>query len=120
MSSDQIERKLKAVPVRTLSAEADTEIVAAIRAAAGEARPWYLRPVPLWQAAAACLVLCVATWLVGTTGRVSTAPPVDTGVAAESRNVVVRLDKPLFREVSLPVDRVNVSRWQFCISPVTE
>lgn len=120
MSSDELERKLRAVPVRALSADADAEIIAAIRAAAGRARPWYARPVPLWQAAAACLVLCAATWLLGGTGRTPTAPSVDSGAAPESSSVVVRLDEPLFREVSSALDRMDVSRWQLCMSPVTE
>jgi hypothetical protein len=120
MSNDELERRLRAVPIRALSADAEAEIIAAVRAAAGQARPWHARPIPLWQAAAACLLLCTATWLLGGTGRTATTTPVDRGAAPESSRIVVRLDEPLFRELSPPLNRLDVSRWQLCLSPVTE
>ncbi len=119
MSRDEFEHKLKAVPVRSLSARADAEIVAAVRAATGQACPWYVRSVPLWHAAAACILLCAATWLLGSIGRTPTTLRGDRSTGLEAGSVVVHFDEPLFRETS-SLDRMDVSRWRVCMSPVTE
>ncbi|MBN2445938.1 MAG: hypothetical protein JXO22_04395, partial [Phycisphaerae bacterium] len=94
------------------------EIIAAVRAAAGQARRWYARPILLWQATAACLVLCTATWLLSGVGQPSTVG--DSSTASEAGGVVIDLDEPLFPDVSSSPDRMDVSRWRVCISQVTE
>ena len=66
MCDEQFEGQLRSVPTRTFSAEADERILAAIREAGADRsrRSWWRKGVPLWQAAAACLIASLVTWVV--------------------------------------------------------
>ena len=96
MSRDEVERMLAAVPVRTLPADADAEVVTAIRYGGQSAAALVpFRPIPLWQAVAACIVFCTATWLLSGADQPST---MGNGSAAPGPvGVVVDVEGPLFQ-----------------------
>ena len=112
MSSDELERLLQSVPTRALSPDADAEILTAIRTAAGRTSRWYARPIPLWQATAACLLVGIATWLLAATARTSPPLPRHSSGGAELSTAFVRLDQPLFAEPPSSSDHMDISRWQ--------
>ena len=109
MSDEQIERMLRAVPIKSLPAGADAEIVAALRA--GRRRPWYSRRVSLWQAAAACLVVGLTTWFTAQPRNSQGETAVETPAQAET--VLVRLEQPLFSDTSGGVGDIDISTWRF-------
>lgn len=111
MPDHELERILKSVPIETLSPQADAEIIAIMRAA-GRTRPWYARPIPLWQATAACLLLCIATGLLTRVGRTATPLATDSGSTPKHATVFVHCNEPLFADASASPDRVDISHWQ--------
>jgi hypothetical protein len=68
MSPEEIESLLAGLPVRTFAPEVEARMIAAALAAHSRARHWWQRSVPLWQAAAAAL-LVAATAGLATHGR---------------------------------------------------
>jgi hypothetical protein len=112
MSDEHIERTLRSVPTKTLSARADSQILAALCAAAGSRRAWYAKPIPLWQTAAACLVVSAATWLSTGLSGTSERAPGDVDTVVRPKAVFVRLDEPLFSQGRLEADGADISHWQ--------
>ena len=124
MSRKEAERLLASAPTRRLSPEAERRILDAITTASpSPAINWWMRRVPLWQAAAACLVLCLATLggarsLIG--GRDAVADPLwtrsishDVNDAGKRPTKLVRVDKAVFGLPAAPEYRVDITKWQF-------
>ncbi|MBU0639781.1 MAG: hypothetical protein KKB50_13015 [Planctomycetes bacterium] len=117
MCDEVVERQLRSIPVKSLSAEAEAEIVAALRAAEARPRHWHARPIPLWQTAAACVVVGAATWLSTRSGSsVRPAPRGTTAVSAPPA-VFVRLEEPLFSHPQRDVSALDISHWQSLSTP---
>ena len=123
MSGDEVERLLASVKTRRLSPEAERSIVQAVEATDGPYKRvrWWSRAVPLWQAAAACLVVCCATLLLARAGGtperpevVSRAPARANGgrEPAQPRTLFVNVDPSEFGFGRRPVYRLDVTRWQ--------
>ena len=124
MSPEETARLLASAATRRLSPEAEQRILSAVVASSSAPSVnWWLRRVPLWQAAAACLVVCLATLGVirALTENRSTAPDplrtrsVSTGVedVGNGRAELVRVDKAIFGAPAPPVYRVDIAKWQF-------
>ena len=109
MSDEQIERTLRAVPLRSLPEQADAEIVAALRAV--RRTPWYARRVALWQAAAACLVVGLVTWLAAKPAESPGVAAVEKPARAET--VLVSLEQPLFPDAGSSAEGIDISNWQY-------
>ncbi|MCH7872437.1 MAG: hypothetical protein IID33_12125 [Planctomycetes bacterium] len=124
MSRKEAERLLASAPTRRLSPEAERRILDAIATASpSPAINWWMRRVPLWQAAAACLVLCLAT-LGGARALFGdgSAAPDPAGTRSLANDVVdagkrptklVRVDKAVFGLPAAPEYRVDITKWQF-------
>ena len=88
MSNDELERLLASAPTRELSPAAEERIVSAVRTA--QPRPaarWWARPVPLWQAIAACAAVCVTTLSIASMGPAaepSNSGPVRSAVSGQA------------------------------------
>lgn len=76
----EIERMLAAVPTVELSESDRRRISDAVRAARPQGAAWWRRPMPTWQAIAACLVVAICSAVVG---RMS-GGPVGGGSMTES------------------------------------
>jgi len=111
MPHEDIERRLKNLPLRDLPPGADAEIIAAIRNAERTRTHWWTLKVPVWQAVAACLVLCGATWLLSDSIQDSPRPATIQEGAPTANTVFVRLDKPFFAESQQDWTRVDITRW---------
>ena len=109
MSDEWIEQRLREMPVRTLSTDADERIVAAIRATRSARRPAWHRV--LYPALAACLALLfVGVLLTANSGENHTINQPPNGSSPQSV-VFVHLDRPLLPEPNRNVDRLDISRW---------
>ena len=124
MSPDDTERLLASAPTRRLSPEAERRILnAVVASSAAPSVNWWMRRVPLWQAAAACLVLCLAT-LGGARALFGdgSAAPDPAGTRSLANDVVdagkrptklVRVDQAVFGLPAAPEYRVDITKWQF-------
>lgn len=109
MSDEWIEQRLREMPIRTLSADADERIVAALHATRTARRPAW-RGV-LYPPLAACLaLLLVGVLLTANSGENRTVNPPPNRASPQSV-VFVRLDKPLLPTPQRNVDRLDISRW---------
>lgn len=84
MSPEEIESLLASLPVRTFAPEVEARLLAAVLAARPKARRWWQHSVPLWQAAAAALLLAVAAGLVTHGGAEASRPPEATQIQTVS------------------------------------
>ena len=120
MSPEETERLLESAPTRRLSPEAERRILSAVVACSpAPSVNWWMRRVPLWQAAAACILLCAATFglarIVSNRGveqRSIENRPVRREAEATSA-ALVSLDQPIFGAPLLPSYRLDISKWQF-------
>ena len=123
MSPEETERLLASAPTRRLSPEAERRILNAV-VASSAARPanWWLRRIPLWQATAACILLCAATFaLARGLGRISKSSESKSSDRSATRAVVadqpkiqttlVQIDQPLFGRRTRPPYRTDIARW---------
>ena len=111
MSPEETERLLASAPTRRLSPEAERRVISSItRADVARQDRWWMRRVPLWQAAAACLVLCLATF---GGARVLTRDRIDAPDAEERPAELVRVDTAVFGSPPQPGYRVDIAKWQF-------
>lgn len=113
MPDDRVEQLLRSLPVQTLAPDAEHEIVAAVRAAGQSRRVhWWQRRIPIWGAAAACLLVCLATWFATGWRRTEPVTGNDLPPILNAPSVFVRLDRPLFRQNEAPANKIDTSRWR--------
>ena len=111
MSEHEVESLLGELRPAGLPAQADAEILAAIRSAKGESgavpvsksTPVYRQSVPAWAAAAACLFASAVSWMAG------------AGSASTTRPTRVAEDERLMHQPAVP--RVHVESNVFADSP---
>ncbi len=128
MSPEETERLLASAPTQQLSPEAEQRILSAVVACSPPPSVnWWMRRVPLWQAAAACILLCAATFgLTRGVGRITVGnepksldpSPAAAGVAGQpkSETTLVRVDQPLFVRPARPPYHADISRWSLQFS----
>jgi hypothetical protein len=108
MSREEIEDLLAALPTRDLDAPGERELLETLLAATPRPVPWWARGIPLWHAAAACLLAALlAAWLA----PARSAANVSGAVHSESEVVTVTLDEPLFAASAKPAYRLDISKW---------
>jgi len=119
MSSDRMEDMLESVATKQLSEEARRDLRNAVIAAdGGRPRRWWKRSVPLWQMAAACIVVSVLSFWTARSGSsdVVSVPSDGSGVVAEGKrpggdratsggSAVVRFEHR-------PAYRPDITRWR--------
>ena len=72
-------------------------------------QPWWSRRIPVWQAAAACVVVCLLTAL---TGRAGDGPSPRQATSTSPSATFVRVDPAIFGVSNEPVYRTDVTRWR--------
>ncbi len=98
MPAEDLEKLLASAPLRTLSPAAESELLSKLAGAGIRPHRWWQRPVPLWQAAVACVVLtCSAIGL----GRAPSKPGDASAVVpspsrTSSVTVIIEPAAPLF------------------------
>lgn len=98
MNEENIEQWLRSAKLKRLSDEADERITAVIHGARELPAPnWWLRGIPMWRTAAACVAVAVLTWAATVSlNRVSPQPSMppfsEHGPVIENRV----LDKPVY------------------------
>lgn len=120
MSSEELEALLASLPTRQLSPAAEAEILHAVATAAPRTQPWWRRPVPLWQAVAACLLAAVAAGglvgkNVGTRSVQPKSPPeVHAAPAPAAPQVVAAASAghSFFRRPETTRYVLDISRWR--------
>ncbi len=116
MSPEEMERVLASAQTRRLSPEGERRILSAVASAAptSPAR-WWVRRVPLWQAAAACVLLSASTFGLS---RTISERPVENARRASREDGgasagLVSLDQPIFGTSPPPTYRLDISKWRF-------
>ncbi len=124
MSPDGLEELLASMPTKTLSPTAEAEILQAMAKAGPQPAHWWTRPLPLWQAGAACLLIAVAAGLLGSrsgidnAARVGQAAPDDREPGELPRIVkIVQPDKPLFGRPESSGYALDIRHWQVNAAP---
>lgn len=115
--TDELAALLAGLPRIELGPAREARILAALQRAAAPRGRWWVRGVPLWQAAAACVAVAgltaAAFWTTvprATGDRIGDpSPRLEAG--AGDAPVVVRLDAPVFSHRSRPPP-IDVSRWR--------
>lgn len=104
MTDLELERLLGNLPVRAPDPARERQLLARLRTPPAEATTWWMRRIPLWQAAAACIAVFTASlaWLHEPARR----------QPAPAEPVVVRIDQALFANAAVAGERIDVSRWE--------
>jgi hypothetical protein len=115
MPTEDLEKLLVGLPVRGLSPAAESEVLSAILAARPPVRHWWQRAVPLWQAAAACLLLASVTGLLGRAVWLAPKPSGNSAATVSSRRtapvtIIVEPATPLFAR-SEKAYVTDIRRW---------
>ncbi len=119
MSVDRMEEALDSVASKQLSEQARRDLRSAVIAAdVSRCRPWWRRSVPLWQMAAACVVVSVLSFWTARSGSLDgvSVPSGGAGVAA-------RIESPgsdratssgaaVVRFEHRPAYRPDITRWR--------
>ncbi|MFH1416882.1 MAG: hypothetical protein ABII12_01145 [Planctomycetota bacterium] len=120
-ANDDIENLLAETPTRTMPDDDRRRISDAIRAADGgrQRRRWWSRTIPAWQAAAACLAVCLITWSAARLrdGLSDHRPPpmpnaADKNEQAKDLTAFVSIDRPLFGRRHRSAYRTSIANWQ--------
>lgn len=123
---EETERLLASVATRELDPGARRQIVQAVLAAdVGCRRRWYVRSIPLWQAAAACVAVCVTAFLAARmipvdqphSGRESPPFSIKAGDDVAVASTFVSLDPAVFGSRRGPVYHTDISRWKTITPP---
>lgn len=108
MNDRQIEQLLGSLPRRTADVRREAQLLEQLTRARDGAANWWSRPVALWRAVAACLVVAIVSgglaWL---TARKAVVPDPRS---LPRHTTFVRLDTPLFERAN-QTREVAVSRW---------
>lgn len=118
MSPDRMETALDSVATKQLSEEARRDLRGAVIAADVDRRvPWWRRGVPLWQTAAACVVVSVLSFLAarGESLNVDSAPRGSDVVVQADRSGAPRRTSggaAIVRFERRPAYRPDITRWR--------
>ncbi len=116
MSPEEMEQLLASAPTRRLSPEAEQRILSAVvNAAPTSPARWWTRRVPLWQAAAACILLSASAYALAR--KFAERPVEDDRQAIRDEAVnsanLVSMDQPIFGGAHPVSYRMDISKWQF-------
>lgn len=107
MDLRQLETRLAHLPIAEPAPASEARLLASLRAAGMVDRPpaWWCRPIPLWQAAAACLVVLSidSLWLRPTSSTESTR---------DSAPVTVQINEAVFAQSPPVWVRSDYSNWK--------
>lgn len=109
MTRDEIEDLLRRIPVPELPPERETRLFGAVRDAGRSAASigWWRRPVPVWQAVAACLAL------IGIDRAWIQHSPDSTVAAREApAAIAIRVMEPIYVQANRLPGRFEVANWK--------
>ncbi len=116
MELDELEQRLKVLPVQNVGGRHDTEILRALLLCKSR-NGWWRRRVPRWQAAAACALVGAAAWMLGSAGtgrwepRGTAASRGERAAGDVNGAIVIRIDQSLFARAETSY-RADLSNWK--------